>query len=236
MGANNKYPKNGYFYRDIMFTGIIESIGNIGSIIHHNEDISIVVNTNNLDISDVNIGDSIATNGVCLTVSNLLPSGFAADLSLETYKRTAFHSYRIGQEVNLEKAMLPTTRLGGHLVSGHVDGVGEVIEFKRNGRAINIWIMVPTQLKKYLSEKGSVTIDGISLTINAIYQNIIKLTIVPHTLANTNIVNINVNKKVNIEIDMMARYLEKLINVDKYESEKSSTVSTDLLERYGFIS
>ncbi|WP_305844729.1 riboflavin synthase [Photobacterium leiognathi] len=219
-----------------MFTGIIESIGNIGAIIRHNEDLSIVVNTNNLDISDVSIGDSIATNGVCLTVSKLLPSGYTADLSLETYKRTAFHSYRIGQEVNLEKAMLPTTRLGGHLVSGHVDGVGEVIEFKRNGRAINIWVAVPVQLKKYLSEKGSVTIDGISLTINAVYQNVIKLTIVPHTLAETNLVNINIDKKVNVEIDMMARYLEKLIKVDRYESEKTSNVSMDLLERYGFIS
>ncbi|WP_305842686.1 riboflavin synthase [Photobacterium leiognathi] len=219
-----------------MFTGIIESIGNIGAIIRHNKDLSIVVNTNNLDISDVNIGDSIATNGVCLTVSKLLPSGYTADLSLETYKRTAFHSYRIGQEVNLEKAMLPTTRLGGHLVSGHVDGVGEVIEFKRNGRAINIWVAVPVQLKKYLSEKGSVTIDGISLTINAVYQNVIKLTIVPHTLAETNLVNINIDKKVNVEIDMMARYLEKLIKVDRYESEKTSNVSMDLLERYGFIS
>ncbi|WP_419240895.1 riboflavin synthase [Photobacterium leiognathi] len=219
-----------------MFTGIIESIGNIGAIIRHNEDLSIVVNTNNLDISDVNIGDSIATNGVCLTVSKLLPSGYTADLSLETYKRTAFHSYRIGQEVNLEKAMLPTTRLGGHLVSGHVDGVGEVIEFKRNGRAINIWVAVPVQLKKYLSEKGSVTIDGISLTINAVYQNVIKLTIVPHTLAETNLVNINIDKKVNVEIDIMARYLEKLIKVDRYESEKTSNVSMDLLERYGFIS
>ncbi|MGD6735023.1 riboflavin synthase [Photobacterium leiognathi subsp. mandapamensis] len=219
-----------------MFTGIIESIGNIGAIIRHNEDLSIVVNTNNLDISDVNIGDSIATNGVCLTVSKLLPSGYTADLSLETYKRTAFHSYRIGQEVNLEKAMLPTTRLGGHLVSGHVDGVGEIIEFKRNGRAINIWVAVPVQLKKYLSEKGSVTIDGISLTINAVYQNVIKLTIVPHTLAETNLVNINIDKKVNVEIDIMARYLEKLIKVDRYESEKTSNVSMDLLERYGFIS
>ncbi|WP_305839520.1 riboflavin synthase [Photobacterium leiognathi] len=219
-----------------MFTGIIESIGNIGAIIRHNEDLSIVVNTNNLDISDVNVGDSIATNGVCLTVSKLLPSGYTADLSLETYKRTAFHSYRIGQEVNLEKAMLPTTRLGGHLVSGHVDGVGEVIEFKRNGRAINIWVAVPVQLKKYLSEKGSVTIDGISLTINAVYQNVIKLTIVPHTLAETNLVNINIDKKVNVEIDIMARYLEKLIKVDRYESEKTSNVSMDLLERYGFIS
>lgn len=219
-----------------MFTGIIESIGNIGAIIRHNEDLSIVVNTNNLDISDVNIGDSISTNGVCLTVSKLLPSGYTADLSLETYKRTAFHSYRIGQEVNLEKAMLPTTRLGGHLVSGHVDGVGEVIEFKRNGRAINIWVAVPVQLKKYLSEKGSVTIDGISLTINAVYQNVIKLTIVPHTLAETNLVNINIDKKVNVEIDIMARYLEKLIKVDRYESEKTSNVSMDLLERYGFIS
>ncbi|WP_305374240.1 riboflavin synthase [Photobacterium leiognathi] len=219
-----------------MFTGIIESIGNIGAIIRHNEDLSIVVNTNNLDISDVNIGDSIATNGVCLTVSKLLPSGYTADLSLETYKRTAFHSYRIGQEVNLEKAMLPTTRLGGHLVSGHVDGIGEVVEFKRNGRAINIWVAVPVQLKKYLSEKGSVTIDGISLTINAVYQNIIKLTIVPHTLAGTNIVNIHIDKKVNVEIDIMARYLEKLIKVDRYESEKTSNVSMALLERYGFIS
>ncbi len=226
---------NRVFYRDSMFTGIIETVGNIDDIIRNNDDISIVINTDRLDISDLKLGDSIASNGVCLTVSELTPIGFVADLTTETLRRTAYHSYHVGQKLNLEKAMLPTTRLGGHIVSGHVDGIGDIIELKRKSRTVDIWITVPIHLKKFISEKGSICVDGTSLTISAVYQNVIKLTIIPHTLANTTLVNATIDQQVNIEVDMMARYLERLISMNKQEYPKSTNVSMSLLEKHGFV-
>ncbi len=226
---------NRVFYRDSMFTGIIETVGNIDDIIRNNDDISIVINTEQLDISDLKLGDSIASNGVCLTVSELTPIGFVADLTTETLRRTAYHSYHVGQKLNLEKAMLPTTRLGGHIVSGHVDGIGDIIELKRKSRTVDIWITVPIHLKKFISEKGSICVDGTSLTISAVYQNVIKLTIIPHTLANTTLVNATIDQQVNIEVDMMARYLERLISMNKQEYPKSTNVSMSLLEKHGFV-
>ncbi|WP_318522879.1 riboflavin synthase [Photobacterium leiognathi] len=218
-----------------MFTGIIETVGNIDDIIRNNDDISIVINTDRLDISDLKLGDSIASNGVCLTVSELTPIGFVADLTTETLRRTAYHSYHVGQKLNLEKAMLPTTRLGGHIVSGHVDGIGDIIELKRKSRTVDIWITVPIHLKKFISEKGSICVDGTSLTISAVYQNVLKLTIIPHTLANTTLVNATIDQQVNIEVDMMARYLERLISINKQEYPKSTNVSMSLLEKHGFV-
>ncbi|WP_318517939.1 riboflavin synthase [Photobacterium leiognathi] len=218
-----------------MFTGIIETVGNIDDIIRNNDDISIVINTDRLDISDLKLGDSIASNGVCLTVSELTPIGFVADLTTETLRRTAYHSYHVGQKLNLEKAILPTTRLGGHIVSGHVDGIGDIIELKRKSRTVDIWITVPIHLKKFISEKGSICVDGTSLTISAVYQNVMKLTIIPHTLANTTLVNATIDQQVNIEVDMMARYLERLITINKHESPKSTYVSMSLLEKHGFV-
>ncbi len=226
---------NRVFYRDSMFTGIIETVGNIDDIIRNNDDISIVINTDRLDISDLKLGDSIASNGVCLTVSELTPIGFVADLTTETLRRTAYHSYHVGQKLNLEKAILPTTRLGGHIVSGHVDGIGDIIELKRKSRTVDIWITVPIHLKKFISEKGSICVDGTSLTISAVYQNVIKLTIIPHTLANTTLVNATIDQQVNIEVDMMARYLERLITINKQEYPKSTNVSMSLLEKHGFV-
>ncbi|WP_318474123.1 riboflavin synthase [Photobacterium leiognathi] len=218
-----------------MFTGIIETVGNIDDIIRNNDDISIVINTERLDISDLKLGDSIASNGVCLTVSELTPIGFVADLTTETLRRTAYHSYHVGQKLNLEKAILPTTRLGGHIVSGHVDGIGDIIELKQKSRTVDIWITVPIHLKKFISEKGSICVDGTSLTISAVYQNVIKLTIIPHTLANTTLVNATIDQQVNIEVDMMARYLERLITINKQEYPKSTNVSMSLLEKHGFV-
>ncbi|WP_318493904.1 riboflavin synthase [Photobacterium leiognathi] len=218
-----------------MFTGIIETVGNIDDIIRNNDDISIVINTEQLDISDLKLGDSIASNGVCLTVSELTPIGFVADLTTETLRRTAYHSYHVGQKLNLEKAMLPTTRLGGHIVSGHVDGIGDIIELKRKSRTVDIWITVPIHLKKFISEKGSICVDGTSLTISAVYQNVLKLTIIPHTLANTTLVNATIDQQVNIEVDMMARYLERLISMNKQEYPKSTNVSMSLLEKHSFV-
>ncbi|WP_419243601.1 riboflavin synthase [Photobacterium leiognathi] len=218
-----------------MFTGIIETVGNIDDIIRNNDDVSVVINTNRLDISDLKPGDSIASNGVCLTVSELTPTGFVADPTTETLRRTTFHSYHVGQKLNLEKAMLPTTRLGGHIVYGHVDGIGDIIELKRKSGTVDIWITVPIHLKKFISEKGSICVDGTSLTISAVYQNVIKLTIIPHTLANTTLVNATIDQQVNIEVDMMARYLERLISMNKQEYPKSTNVSMSLLEKHGFV-
>ncbi|NGN99620.1 riboflavin synthase [Grimontia sp. S25] len=198
-----------------MFTGIIEAVGHIQKITPKGGDISLTVESGKLDLADVKLGDSIATNGVCLTVVELTAKGYVADLSGETLQRTAFATYKAGQKVNLEKAMLPTTRFGGHMVSGHVDSVATVVSRTQTGRAIEFWLEAPAELAKYLAEKGSVTIDGISLTINAVDGNRFKLTIVPHTALETTIEDFTVGYQVNIEVDVIARYLERLMMGDR---------------------
>ncbi|EOD80786.1 Riboflavin synthase [Grimontia indica] len=198
-----------------MFTGIIEAVGHIQKITPKGGDISLTVECGKLDLADVKLGDSIATNGVCLTVVELTGKGYVADLSGETLNRTAFATYKAGQKVNLEKAMLPTTRFGGHMVSGHVDSVATVVSRTQTGRAIEFWLEAPAELAKYLAEKGSVTIDGISLTINAVDGNRFKLTIVPHTALETTIEDFTVGYQVNIEVDVIARYLERLMMGDR---------------------
>ncbi|PST90096.1 riboflavin synthase [Photobacterium sp. NCIMB 13483] len=217
-----------------MFTGIIEAVGKISAMTPKGADVSVTVDSGSLDLSDVKLGDSIATNGVCLTVVKLTGKGYVADLSLETLNRTAFVNYKAGQVVNLEKAMLATTRFGGHMVSGHVDAVAEVIERQHIGRAIEFWIKVPPQLAKYISEKGSVAVDGISLTVNAVRGDEFKLTIVPHTAAETTMADFHVGRKINLEVDVIARYLERLMLGDK-AAEKQSQVTMDLLARTGFL-
>ena len=217
-----------------MFTGIIEAVGKISAMTPKGADVSVTVDSGSLDLSDVKLGDSIATNGVCLTVVKLTGKGYVADLSLETLNRTAFVNYKAGQVVNLEKAMLATTRFGGHMVSGHVDAVAEVIERQHIGRAIEFWIKVPPQLAKYISEKGSVAVDGISLTVNAVRGDEFKLTIVPHTAAETTMADFHVGRKINLEVDVIARYLERLMLGDK-AAEKQSKVTMDLLARTGFL-
>ncbi|PSW02098.1 riboflavin synthase [Photobacterium lipolyticum] len=217
-----------------MFTGIIEAVGTITALTPKGADISVTVDSGKLDLSDVKLGDSIATNGVCLTVVELTGKGYVADLSLETLKRTAFTDYKSGQKVNLEKAMLPTTRFGGHMVSGHVDEVGEIIERNHTGRAIEFWVKAPDHLAKYISEKGSVSIDGISLTVNAIRGSEFKLTIVPHTAAETTMESFQAGRKVNLEVDVIARYLERLMLGEK-AADKKSEVTMDLLAKTGFL-
>ncbi len=217
-----------------MFTGIIEAVGTLTALTPKGKDISVTVDSGKLDLSDVKLGDSIATNGVCLTVVELTGSGYVADLSLETLKRTAFVNYRAGQKVNLEKAMLPTTRFGGHMVSGHVDDVAEVIERSHTGRAIEFWLKAPAHLAKYISEKGSVAVDGISLTVNAIRGDEFKLTIVPHTASETTMEAFTAGRKINLEVDVIARYLERLMMGEK-AAEPKSEVSMDLLARSGFL-
>ena len=217
-----------------MFTGIIESIGILQAITPKGEDISVTVNVGKLDMGDVKLGDSIATNGVCLTVVALTENTYTADLSLETLKRTGFVDYKAGDKVNLEKAMLPTTRFGGHIVSGHVVAVGEIIERHQIGRAVEFWIQLPQNLAKYVVEKGSITVDGISLTVNDLRKNAFKLTIVPHTAAETTMDNFSVGQKVNLEVDVIARYLERLV-IGQKEEQPESSVTMDLLAKSGFL-
>ncbi len=216
-----------------MFTGIIEAVGTLTAITPRGEDISITVDSGALDMSDVKLGDSIATNGVCLTVVACNASGYSADLSLETVNLTGFSQYQVGDKVNLEKAMLPTTRFGGHIVSGHVDGVGLVVERNQLGRAVEFWIEMPQELSKYVAHKGSIAIDGISLTVNELRKQAFKITIVPHTSEKTTIDDFQVGRKVNLEVDLLARYMERLLSGDK-EQAPDSGMTIEFLQQNGF--
>ena len=213
-----------------MFTGIIEATGTLTSLVRTGGDFRVVIKSSELDLGDVKLGDSRATNGVCLTVVELFADGYAADVSNETIKHTGFANYSPGQKVNLEKAMLPSTRFGGHMVSGHVDAVATVSSVIDNGRAKDIWIKIPDELGKYIVKKGSITIDGISLTVNEVDAGLFKLTIVPHTAGQTTIDSIQAGAQVNVEIDIIARYVERLISPSSSEG-----VTMSLLARSGFI-
>lgn len=196
-----------------MFTGIIESVGTVKSMQPTGGDIRLMIESNDLDFSDVKLGDSIASNGICLTVVSLGDNHYSVDVSRETIARTALEELKAGHTVNLEKAMLPTTRFGGHIVAGHVDGVGVVSKLQQDARSIYIEIEIPQELAHYTATKGSITVDGISLTTNLVRDNIVSLNIIPHTAQVTNIAkHWLVGSKVNIEVDIVARYLERLLN------------------------
>ncbi len=216
-----------------MFTGIVEATGKIALLQKKQGDLAIRIQSKNLDMSDVKLGDSIATNGVCLTVVDKHVDGFSADLSNETISLTGFAHYALGQTVNLEKAMQPVSRLGGHLVSGHVDGIATITAINTNARATEYWLATDENLMKYIPYKGSVCIDGISLTVNAVEGNKFKLTIVPHTSGQTTIADFQVGTKVNLEVDQIARYLERLVKGAEHLT--GSDISMSLLAKAGFI-
>ncbi|MBF8999371.1 MULTISPECIES: riboflavin synthase [Vibrio] len=217
-----------------MFTGIVEAVGRLRAITPKGEDVTVTVETGSLDMSDVKLGDSIATNGVCLTVIAFTDHSYSADLSVETLKKSSFADSQVGDPVNLEKAMLPTTRFGGHIVSGHVDGVGQIVERNIVGRAIEFWVQMPEDLSKYVAEKGSITVDGISLTVNDLRKNAFKLTIVPHTTAETTIDQFHVGRKVNLEVDVLARYMERLLRGPQAEEQPESRITLEFLQQNGF--
>ncbi len=218
-----------------MFTGIIQSIGEVAAIEPKGDDARVRILTNQLDLADVQLGDSIAVNGVCLTAVELPGDGFWADVSGETLSCTTFKSLTVGTKANLEKALTPTTRLGGHLVSGHVDGIGKIVERYNDGRSVRFHIQTPDEMAKYIAEKGSVCVDGISLTVNAVKGAVYELNIVPHTLQETTMGQFKVATEVNLEVDIIARYLERLILGDKAADVKTSGISMDMLSENGFI-
>lgn len=217
-----------------MFTGIIEATGKLTELTQNQGDLTVRVSSSNLDMGDVQLGDSIATNGVCLTVVEKFSDGFRADVSNETLKLTQFAQYKLWQTVNLEKALQPISRLGGHLVSGHIDGIATVVAISPNARATEYWLEAPSELMKYIPYKGSVAIDGISLTVNEIKDCQFKLTIVPHTAQETTIAEFKVGSKINLEVDQIARYLERLV-LGAQEPAQSSTLTMNLLANAGFI-
>ena len=217
-----------------MFTGIIEAVGTLRKLERKGDDIRLTVASGKLDLSDVRLGDSIATNGVCLTVVQQLADGYVADVSAETVSLTGFANYKVGTKVNLEKAVTPTTRLGGHMVSGHVDGIATVEQRLARGQAIEFWLAEPTELARYIAHKGSITIDGVSLTVNEVDGHRFRLTIVPHTAGETTLVDLKAGDKVNIEVDLIARYLERLMRFDTKETQGGG-VTMEMLARAGFV-
>lgn len=220
-----------------MFTGIIESVGHLRKVERRGDDIRLTVASGKLDLSDVKLGDSIATNGVCLTVVELMSDGYVADISAETVSLTGFSHYQVGKAVNLEKAVTPTTRLGGHMVSGHVDGIAHVDDRQFRGQAIEFWLSPPPELGRYIAHKGSITIDGVSLTVNEVQGHKFRLTIVPHTAGETTLVDLKAGDSVNIEVDLIARHLERLMSYGSQaqDSKPKSEVTMELLARSGFL-
>lgn len=219
-----------------MFTGIIQAIGRIATLEPKGGDLRLHVHTGKLDLSDVQLGDSIAVNGVCLTAVELPGDGFWADVSAESLQKTTLQQLQVGSAVNLEKALTPTTRLGGHLVSGHVDGIGEIVQRGPRGRAVQFTLRAPNELAKYIAQKGSICVDGISLTVNAVNGAEFELTIVPHTLQETSLDQRQPGDKVNLEVDLIARYLERLILGDKAAVQDNKVgVTRELLAQHGFI-
>ncbi|KTT29985.1 riboflavin synthase subunit alpha [Pseudomonas oryzihabitans] len=218
-----------------MFTGIIEALGEIRALTPKGGDVRLYVATGKLDLADVKLGDSIAVNGVCLTAVDLPGDGFWADVSRETLSLTSLGALKPGSKVNLEKALMPTSRLGGHLVSGHVDGLGEVVSRADNARAVQFRLRAPAELARYIALKGSITVDGVSLTVNAVDGAEFELTIVPHTLSETIMADYRPGRRVNLEVDLLARYLERLLLGDKAAESAKSGVTEHFLAEHGYL-
>jgi riboflavin synthase len=216
-----------------MFTGIIQAIGTIDRIESRGGDVRLTIATGKLPLAGAALGDSIAVSGVCLTAIELGEGRFSADVSRETLTRTTLGTLKTGSRVNLELALTPTTRLGGHIVSGHVDGVGEVVERRADARSLRFLIEAPVPLAKYIAEKGSICVDGVSLTVNGVDGRHFDLNIVPHTLAETTLDEFQPGRRVNLEVDLLARYLERLLLGD--QAAQSGGVGLELLAKSGFI-
>lgn len=194
-----------------MFTGLVQGVGRLAAREPRGGDLRLVVDVGGLGWRDIALGESIAVNGCCLTVVAHDASSFAADASPETLALTTLGALPVGAALNLERALLPTDRLGGHLVSGHVDGTGQVLEIWPDARAQRWRFAAPRPLTRYIARKGSICVDGVSLTVNAVDGDAFEVALIPHTVANTAFAHTRVGDAVNLEIDLVARYLERLV-------------------------
>lgn len=220
-----------------MFTGIIQAIGTLRRLERRGGDVRLEIGTGKLDLSDVKGGDSIATSGVCLTVVDQGQDWYAADVSLETLALTTLGNLGSGSSVNLEKSLAVTDRLGGHMVSGHVDGVGEVLSLGQDGRSWRYRLRAPDALARYIARKGSICIDGVSLTVNAVDGAEFELNIIPATMRETVFGTYRAGSRVNLEVDLVARYLERLLQGDAAAlPAKAGGISREFLASHGFPS
>jgi len=193
-----------------MFTGIIEEMGTISSLVTAHDGARITLRAS-VVLRDAEIGDSIAVNGVCLTVVEVKGDSFSADVSAETLRRTSLKQAQVGSCVNLERPLTPSSRLGGHIVQGHVDGVGQLVEARTEGDGWVVRFVYPPELGRYLVEKGSITVDGISLTIAALSDQWFEIAVIPHTWKVTNLAALKQGDTVNLEVDLIAKYVERML-------------------------
>lgn len=217
-----------------MFTGIIEEIGTIKSINSNGISSQLCINANKI-LEDTKIGDSIAVNGVCLTVTSIKSNSFKADVMAETLRRSNLGSLIPQSKVNLERAMPANGRFGGHIVSGHIDGTGTIVETKPEGNAVWIKINCSSNLLKYIIHKGSITIDGISLTVAKVTDSDFSVSIIPHTASNTTLLQKKSGDVVNLENDVVGKYIEKLLSFQKIDEQKpQSKITEEFLRQNGF--
>jgi riboflavin synthase len=216
-----------------LFTGIIEEIGSIRQMHFGTASVQLVINAKKI-LTDVNIGDSIAVNGTCLTVTDCNAHFFSADVMPESVRKTSLSELKTGSPVNLERALQITSRLGGHIMSGHIDGTGRIIQKKSEDNAIIVTLSATPQLLRYIVKKGSVAIDGISLTVVDVDAHKFVVSLIPHTAAVSTIGQKKIGAIVNIETDIIGKYIEKLLSVDTDKTPAISTLNTDFLQKNGF--
>ena len=218
-----------------MFTGIVEELGVIQGIKRGSKSSRLLIKANKV-LENTKVGDSICTNGVCLTVTNLNTNSFEADVMAETLRRSNLGDLTIGSKVNLERALTLESRLGGHIVSGHIDGVGEIISLVKEDNATWVTIKAKSDILRYVVLKGSITIDGISLTVAYVDENVFKVSIIPHTAQETTLLNKSIGETVNLECDMISKYVEKLMGLaTKEENKKNTLLTEDFLRENGFF-
>jgi riboflavin synthase len=193
-----------------MFTGIVQAVGRIAALTPRSGDVEILIDTGDLSLAGVSIGDSIAVAGACLTVTRLEGNAFAADVSNETLACTTLGALTTDSKVNLEKALCAGDPLGGHYVTGHVDGVAKVVAISKDARSMRVSIEVPERLARYVAAKGSATVEGTSLTVNEVEGNVFGVNLIPHTQAVTTLGDLRVGQSVNFEVDIIARYVERM--------------------------
>ncbi len=214
-----------------MFTGIIEELGTIKKLAAARDGARLEVSARAV-LAEARIGDSIAVNGVCLTVVEKSADWFAADVSAETLRRTSFKQARVGTRVNLERPLTPSSRLGGHIVQGHVDGIGEFLAAQPEGEGYLVRFGFPQELGRYLVEKGSIAVDGISLTVAALGSNWFEIAVIPHTWKVTNLSRLKSGDAVNLEVDILAKYVERMLQA--YCNEPKSRLTLEKLKQLGY--
>jgi len=216
-----------------VFTGIVEEIGLVKEIIYGSKSIKLAIKCEKI-LDDVKVGDSIAVNGICLTVTSLDKGAFTADVMPQTMRKTNLGNLRAGEKVNLERALRPVDRMGGHIVSGHIDGTGMILSKEEEDNAIWLEISAPSDILKYIVLRGSVALDGVSLTAAYVDENSFKVSLIPHTASVTILGSKKIGDRINIECDMLGKYVEKLMGLNSPQNEEKKALTVDFLREHGF--